>query len=173
MSEVKTRKRKYKFPQVKVCFNLKKAEPLYSEKPITSQEEIIEVMAEVLAELDREYLCVVNLNNRKQPINYNVVAIGDEFGVDTSVANVFKSSLLTGATSIIILHNHVSGSLNPSEGDLEVTEKFIKAGEMLDIAVLDHIIVAGKSGKFRSLELTTNLFDDCCVEYRRAIRNGL
>ena len=45
------------------------------------------------------------------------------------------------STAIILLHNHPSGTLKPSEADRQLTEKIIKAGELLDVKVLDHLII--------------------------------
>ena len=55
---------------------------------------------------------------------------------------VFKPAIEVLATSIILVHNHPSGNLKPSQADIELTRKLKEAGKHLDIAVLDHIIVA-------------------------------
>ena len=62
---------------------------------------------------------------------------------------VFKSSILSNAASIILLHNHPSGELQPSEGDVEVTKRIGAAGKMLGIPLLDHIILG--QGEYMSL----------------------
>lgn len=65
----------YELKQVRVY--LKEATPLYSNQAITSPESAIRIMSEALAGMDREYCCVVNLDNRHRPINFNIVSIGD------------------------------------------------------------------------------------------------
>ena len=65
----------YELKQVRVY--LKEATPLYSNQEITSPESAIRIMSEALAGMDREYCCVVNLDNRHRPINFNIVSIGD------------------------------------------------------------------------------------------------
>lgn len=57
---------------------------------------------------------------------------------------VFRTALICGAAAIILAHNHPSGDPSPSEADIKVTRELIKAGQMLKIEVLDHII-AGKA----------------------------
>ncbi len=57
--------------------------------------------------------------------------------------NVFKSEILSNASSIMLLHNHPSGSLNPSNDDIEFTRRVIEAGAIMNITVIDHLIVAG------------------------------
>lgn len=54
---------------------------------------------------------------------------------------VFKGALLANAYSIMLAHNHPSGNFTPSEADKQVTAKLVKAGKLLDVQVLDHIIV--------------------------------
>lgn len=60
---------------------------------------------------------------------------------------VFKRALLNNAASVILAHNHPSGSLNPSESDKAITERLRVAGELLGVSVLDHIIVS-RTGYF-------------------------
>ena len=58
---------------------------------------------------------------------------------------VLKIALEVGATGIILVHNHPSGTLNPSEADKQLTKKLKTAGESLDIKVLDHLIITEKA----------------------------
>ena len=62
---------------------------------------------------------------------------------------VFKHALLAGATSIILIHNHPSGAVHPSDADINLTKKIMETGKVLDILVHDHLIIAGD--KFFSL----------------------
>lgn len=65
---------------------------------------------------------------------------------------IFMKALLVGATSIMLVHNHPSGSTQPSEKDLSSTERICSVGKMLGITVLDHIIIAHGGGYFSFLE---------------------
>ena len=64
---------------------------------------------------------------------------------------VFKAAVMANASSIICFHNHPSGNPNPSREDLAVTDRLVKAGKILDIPVLDHIII-GDPGEYISLK---------------------
>lgn len=66
----------YGLKQVKVRLQLAEAELLYSTERITTPDKVTEVMAQALAQVDREYCCVVNLNGANRPINFNVVRLG-------------------------------------------------------------------------------------------------
>ena len=133
----------YELKQVKVRLKLSEAEPLYSTEQITTPDKAAEVMADALAQMDREYCCVVNLDGANHPINFNVVSIGDANQAQVPIQNVFKSAILSNASSIMMFHNHPSGSVNASYEDIEVTKRLIEAGRIMNIPVLDHIIVAG------------------------------
>lgn len=133
----------YELKQVKVRLKLTEAEPLYSAEQLTTPDKAVEVMAQALAQMDREYCCVVNLDGANHPINFNVVSIGDINQAQVPIQNVFKSAILSNAASIMMFHNHPSGTTKASKNDIDVTRRLIEAGNIMNIPVLDHIIVAG------------------------------
>lgn len=161
-------KEQYELKQVQVRLRLQEAEPLYSTEPITDSEKAVEIMAKALAEMDREYVCVVNLDTRKHPINFNIVSIGDIDQAQIPIQNIFKSALLSNARSTLALHCHPSGSLEPSSADLEVTKRMVEAGRIIGIPVTDHIIVAGGTGLHTSIRSSNpELFNPLVAENRR------
>ena len=161
-------KEQYELKQVQVRLRLQEAEPLYSTEPITDSDKAVEIMAKALAEMDREYVCVVNLDTRKQPINFNIVSIGDLDQAQIPIQNIFKSALLSNARSTLALHCHPSGSLEPSQADLDVTKRMVEAGRIIGIPVTDHIIVAGGTGLHTSIRSTNpELFSPMVAESRR------
>lgn len=140
----------YEFKQVQVRLKLAEAEPLYSTQPIDTPTRAVEIMAQVLAQMDREYCCVVNLDGANRPINYNVVSIGDTNQAHVPMQNVFKSAILQNSSAILLLHNHPSGSVKPSREDVIMTKKLIKVGRLMNIGLIDHIIVGGGDGSLYS-----------------------
>ncbi len=144
----------FELKQVAVRLCLKEAEPLYSTEAITDSDKAVEVMAKALAEMDREYVCVVNLDARKHPINYSIVSIGDTANCAIPIQNLFKTAILQNSSSLLALHNHPSGSLEPSHADLEVTKRMVEAGKLIGIPITDHIIVAGSTGLHTSIRST-------------------
>ena len=150
----------YELKQVKVRLKLAEAEPLYSTEQITTPDKAAEVMAQVLAQMDREYCCVVNLDGANHPINFNVVSIGDVNQAHVPIQNVFKSAILSNASSIMMFHNHPSGSVNASREDIDVTKRLIEAGRIMNIPVLDHIIVGGGTAEsFSFKEANPEMFN--------------
>lgn len=161
-------KEQYELKQVQVRLRLQEAEPLYSTEPITDSEKAVEIMAKALAEMDREYVCVVNLDTRKHPINFNIVSIGGIDQAQIPIQNIFKSALLSNARSTLALHCHPSGSLEPSSADLEVTKRMVEAGRIIGIPVTDHIIVAGGTGLHTSIRSSNpELFSPLVAENKR------
>ena len=136
---------RYKFKQVDIRLKLSQARPLYSAEQITTAQKAVEVMAEYLYQMDREHCCVINLDAANHPINFHVVSIGDTTNTPVPMQNIFKAAILSNAASILILHNHTGGSITPSTFDIDMTLKMIKAGRLMNIPVLDHVIVAGKT----------------------------
>jgi len=72
-----------------------------------------------------------------------LLAKGSATSVSIDPCTAFRPALARGAKSVILVHNHPSGNPKPSNEDISLTKRFIKAGEILGIAVLDHIIIAG------------------------------
>lgn len=136
--------------EVQVRLALKEGSTLYSSEAMNSPWKAVDVMREALRELDREMLCVVNLDAKLQPINYNIVSVGGPDQVAFPVQNVFKSSILSNAHSIMVMHNHPSGDVTPSQEDYNATHRLSEAGKLMDIRLVDHIIVGGERGDIYS-----------------------
>lgn len=140
-----------------VNIRLVKEPSLYSERSIHSVDDAVEVMAEELSHYDREVFCILNLKSDGSVINMNVVSQGTLNATLISPREVFKSSILSNAAAIIALHNHPSGNTKPSKDDYETTKRLVKCGEILDIAMIDHIIVGSRNGKPYSLRAHNEL----------------
>ena len=161
-------KDQYELKQVQVRLKLAEAEPLYSNEAITDSDKAVDVMAKALAEMDREYVCVVNLDTRRHPINFNIVSIGDVDQAQIPIQNVFKSAILSNAKSVLAIHNHPSGSLDASQADMSVTKRMVEAGHIIGIPVTDHIIIAGGTGLHTSIRSTNpELFKPMVAEHTR------
>ena len=125
---------------------------LYSAEPIKTPEDVLNAVANELKQYDREVFAIINLKTNGQIINLNVCSVGTLSASLISPREVFKSSILSNAAAFIAIHNHPSGNITPSAEDKEVTERLMAFGEFLDIKMLDHIIVAGETGKMLSMK---------------------
>lgn len=125
---------------------------LYSETPINSPQDAMDVIAKEFATYDREVFGILNLKNNGQVINMNICSVGTLNASLVNIREVFKSAVLSNSAAFLCFHVHPSGNPEPSEEDRIVTEKLAKAGEILEIRLLDHCIVAGGSGELYSFK---------------------
>jgi DNA repair protein RadC len=101
---------------------------------------------------DCECLAVLILDTRMRIKAHQVVSIGTMNTILVHAREVFRGAILASAFGIILLHNHPSGDPTPSEADIKVTREIFKAGQLLRVDLLDHIIIgAEKHVSLRSL----------------------
>ena len=108
---------------------------------ITTPYDAVRVIGDMLRDLDREHLCVINLKADLTPVNCNIVSVGNIDGSPACPALIVKSAILSNVPNIIVLHNHPSGNVKPSFQDKEVTEKIRYTCKMVGLTMLDHIVV--------------------------------
>jgi len=97
---------------------------------------------DVLADRHREEFWVLYCNRANRLLHRECISIGGVSGTVVDVKLVFKVALERLASSLALCHNHPSGNLRPSEADIKLTQKVIRGGKVMDIAVLDHLILA-------------------------------
>ena len=84
---------------------------------------------------------VLLLNTRKRLIRVDVISQGTLDTILVHPREVFRAAIAGNAASIILVHNHPSGDPSPSEADIKVTRDLIRAGQLLKIEVVDHVII--------------------------------
>ena len=87
---------------------------------------------------------ILLLDRASRVLGFKNISKGGVAGTVVDAKIIFSAALLANASSIILAHNHPSGGLQPSEGDIEITRKIKDAGKVLDIKVLDHLIVTSR-----------------------------
>lgn len=137
-----------KAAQIKAAFELGKRldDPDYSEKgaPVQSPEEAFESMQDKLKGKKKEHFYILCLDTRNRVSVKKQVSQGN---LDSSIVHpreVFKDAIASLASSVIFVHNHPSGDLEPSSDDINLTKRLVEAGDLLGIPVLDHIIVSDR-----------------------------
>jgi DNA repair protein RadC len=88
----------------------------------------------------RENFFVAILNNQNEILGVKRISTGGMTSTIVDIRLIFQTAILGHATSIIVAHNHPSGTLKPSEADKKITNKIKTAGSYLDIKLLDHLI---------------------------------
>lgn len=96
-----------------------------------------------------ECLAVLLLNTRRRVKGHHIVSIGTQDTILVHPREIFRVAIVTAAAAVIVMHNHPSGESTPSEADIKVTRDLIRAGQLLKMEVLDHVIVG--NGNFTSL----------------------
>ena len=98
-----------------------------------------------MSHLEREELRVLLLNTKNAVIRAVTVYQGNVSAAVVRVAELFRDAVRVHAAGIVVVHNHPSGDPEPSADDLHLTAEAVAAGRLLDIAVLDHVILAGEA----------------------------
>ena len=93
-----------------------------------------------------ECMVVLHLNTRRRIRGHHFVATGTLDTILVHPREVFRTAIAAAGTSaLVLMHNHPSGEPTPSEADIKVTRDLIRAGQLLKIEVLDHVIVGNPS----------------------------
>jgi DNA repair protein RadC len=116
-------------------------------RSIRNPDDVVAILRDELLESDREKLISVMLNAKNVVIGMEVVSVGSLTASVVTARELFKSAILASAAAVIISHNHPSGDPTPSQDDIRLTERISKAGELLGIKLLDHVII-GELGHY-------------------------
>ena len=101
---------------------------------------------------DCECLVVLLLNTRRRVKGHHLVSFGTMDKLLVHPREIFRAAILSGSAAIVLVHNHPSGDATPSEADIKVTRDLIRAGQLLKIEVLDHVIIGkGQRASLREL----------------------
>jgi DNA repair protein RadC len=108
---------------------------------VTSPEAAAEILLPLLQDLDREHCITLNLDTKHRLLATTTVSIGSVDHTFMSPREVFRDALLRGASAIVIAHNHPSGDAEPSRDDELITRRISRAGDIVGIEVLDHVVI--------------------------------
>jgi DNA repair protein RadC len=107
---------------------------------IRKPQDVFELLRAGFQDLDREYFKVVHLNIKNQVLKIETTAIGLLSSAPVHPREVFKVAVKTNSASLILAHNHPSGDPRPSRDDLALTGRLREAGDIIGIAIVDHVI---------------------------------
>ncbi|MCA9920769.1 MAG: DNA repair protein RadC, partial [Anaerolineales bacterium] len=108
---------------------------------ITSPGDAANLLMSEMSFLEQEHLRIILLDTRNRVLHTPTIYIGS---LNTSVVRVgelFRAAIKENAAALIVAHNHPSGDPSPSPEDVRVTRNIVKAGKLLDIEVLDHVVI--------------------------------
>ena len=113
----------------------------YSTVQVQTPTEMVDLFKNIIGRRNTEAMLICAVDIKKRPQFLQIVSIGALDYCQLSVAEIWKAALLCNTAQIIIAHNHPSGNPKPSNEDVQITKRLIRAGQLLGIPLLDHIIV--------------------------------
>lgn len=133
--------------QITACFELGRRLASFKEQPspiINGAMDIAKMFMAEMGSFKKEHFKCIFLDSRKRLIKDETIFIGTLNASLIHPREIFQAALEEGAAAVILLHNHPSGNPYPSDDDIEATKQLVKAGGILGIDVLDHIIIGSK-----------------------------
>jgi DNA repair protein RadC len=133
-----------KAAKVKAAFELGKRLAVLSDDGrmrIESPEDVVQLLGIEMASLEQEQLRVVLLDTKNQVLSVRMVYQGSVNSASIRTSEVFRDAVRHNAVGIVLVHNHPSGDPTPSSADVLVTLELVKAGELLQINVIDHLVI--------------------------------
>ncbi|HVZ38338.1 MAG TPA: JAB domain-containing protein [Candidatus Kapabacteria bacterium] len=109
--------------------------------------DLIEVLHAIYAlyDDDQEHLVMLVLNGGGDVTGYKLISTGAQDYTIGDPRVIYRNALMLGAAAIIIVHNHPSGDITPSAADMDMTRQLARAGELMNVELLDHIIYSPKN----------------------------
>jgi DNA repair protein RadC len=107
---------------------------------ISNAVDLFEQIRNIDIDHNKEHFIIISLNTQKQIIGTHIIGVGTVCETLIHPRETFQKAILDSAHTIIIAHNHPSECLKPSNEDIEMTNRLISAGRVLDIEIIDHII---------------------------------
>jgi DNA repair protein RadC len=120
--------------------------------PLRHAHDAVAFARRILRDDAREHFIAIYLESRHRAIGYQVVSIGTANQSLVHPREVFQPGVACGAASLVVAHNHPSGIVSPSAEDREVTQRLAKAGEILGIRLVDHIVFTAEGAYYSFAE---------------------
>ncbi|MFN0150688.1 MAG: DNA repair protein RadC [bacterium] len=123
------------------------AEPMPT---IRSPEDVARLLMDEMRTLDREHFREILLNSKNRVLSVETISVGTLNASIVHPREGLKPAIMKSAAAIILVHNHPTGVPTPSQEDIAITRRFVKAGEIVGIDILDHVIIG--NGQYQSLK---------------------
>ena len=124
---------------------VKESHQWYSKRQIQSPDDAVEIARQFLGNPDREHLIAICLNTKYEPTHIETISIGTLSSTVYTPREIFKTAIIANSAAIILVHNHPSGSPEPSDEDQQMAKRVQETGKLLGIQLLDCIILGDSS----------------------------
>jgi len=115
-----------------------------NQEKIASSEDVFNLFYHKIGDIRHEEFWILYLSRANKVIDKQKISMGGVSGTIVDIRIILKHAIEKLASSIVLVHNHPSGNTNPSEEDKKLTKKIKQASELVDIAILDHVIIGDK-----------------------------
>ena len=123
----------------------------YGKKAIKGPQDLADLGFQFIKNADREIFLLVCLNTRNHINCIHVVSIGTVNTALVAPREVLKTAILSNASSVAFIHNHPSGDPDPSQDDIQITNRLVECGKLFGIELIDHVIISD-DGKYESFK---------------------
>ncbi|MDO8915693.1 MAG: DNA repair protein RadC [Coriobacteriia bacterium] len=124
--------------------------PAASRPVVSTAEDVVALCATQMRGLDREHFWALALNTKNQLLRMVEISVGSLNASIVHPRELYKEAVRLSAASVVVVHNHPSGDPTPSGADVQLTRRLVRAGEVLGIELLDHVVI-GDGGSFASI----------------------
>jgi DNA repair protein RadC len=114
-----------------------------AKRVISTPEEVAELIRPMAMGLHREHFWSVMLNTKNHLLKVAEISVGSLNASIVHPRELFKEAVKVSAASVVVVHNHPSSDVTPSGADISLTRRLVKAGDVLGIEVLDHMVIGG------------------------------
>lgn len=119
-------------------------------KTVSTPEDVVALCWPQMRGSDREHFWALALNTKNQLLRVVEISVGSLNASIVHPRELFKEAVRLSAASVVVVHNHPSGDPTPSGADIQLTRRLLKAGDVLGIELLDHVVI-GDGGEHASL----------------------
>ncbi|MDT8434691.1 MAG: DNA repair protein RadC [Anaerosomatales bacterium] len=120
---------------------------------LSSPEDVLELMKPRCYGLVQEHFWLITLNTKNHLINVHEVSVGSLNASIVHPRELFRHAIKDCSAAAIVCHNHPSGDPTPSGADIQLTRRLVKAGDVLGIELLDHVVIGDTTASLRELNL--------------------
>ncbi|SHJ92794.1 JAB domain-containing protein [Paramaledivibacter caminithermalis] len=118
---------------------------------VSTPRQAFDLVKDMFKGADREIMIAAYLNTKNEPLAISKISIGSLNSAVIHPREIFKAAILANSASFILYHNHPSGNVNPSKEDIEITKRIKKAGEIIGIDLVDHLVVYSEDNNYLSM----------------------
>jgi DNA repair protein RadC len=117
---------------------------------LASSADIYKIMQQILLrenkiDREKEHFWTIGLDNANRILYIELISLGSSTATIVQPMQVFRVAILKGAIQMVLVHNHPSGELRPSEEDIKITDRLVQVGHIVGIKVIDHLIISEKT----------------------------